>query len=673
MVVAIILPILTCCTNKNQNLKETTLINYDSITFWIQQARLKKATTNQQIETLKKAYNLTSKISSDSIRSIYLNKIAIESETQNIDSLFLKVNAESIMLATKLGNYSILGEAHWNYGNYYTDIEVIDSAYFHFHKAYENFKIIKHEYFMAKMLYNMAYIQSKFKDYTGSEVLVFEAISRFEKVNKSEMLYHCYNQLGLVYYNLAEYDKAVFYHNKALDYLDKIRNKQIYKEGSLSNLGLVYQKLNNFEKAIDNFESALEQRELKNQNPYFYARIIDNIAYTKFLRGDTTNIENDFFKSLKIRDSLKDVSGVVIGKRHLSEYFAVKKDTLSAIKIANEAFNLADKVDNFRDKLETLLLLSNVDKTNSSKYLKEYVRLNDSLQVEDRKIRNKFTRIRFETDEYIQETQKLSQQKILISLGGLIVTLLLTFAYIVRVQRIRNKELIFEKEQQKSNEEIYSLMLKQQKKLEEGKIKERHRISEDLHDGVLGKIFGTRLGLGFLNIKGDKTSMDKLQSYIDELQSIEKEIRAISHELKNEILTSKENFFKIIEDLVEKKCNLENLEWEFNYDEKIKWKSINDNIKINFYRIIQEALQNVIKYADATKIDVAINLVDGNLELVIKDNGKGFNVNEKRKGIGLKNMKSRAIKIGGFIEVNSYKNEGTTIYVTCPIQNFYYD
>ncbi len=656
------------CEQSNNTLKNKVTLEKDSIAFWISQSKQPKIDLATKKLGLEKAYLSAQKSVSDSIKNNYLSEIAIEAERLDLNLLFSKVNKEYLEIATKQKDYFKKADAHWNYGNYYTDIEVIDSAYYHYHKAYENFKLIKHDYYSAKMLYNMAFIQGRFKDYTGSEVLIFEAIAKFEKEDRYERLYECYNYLGLIYIELEEFDRAIFTHNKALEYLNKINTKKTYNEGSLSNIGLTYQKLNNYEKAIEYFEKALNSKDLKNQESIFYARLIDNIAYTKFLRGDTINIVEDFYKSLHIRDSLNHISGVVLSKRHLSEFYAVKKDTTLAVKYANEAYGLADQLDNNRDKLETLLLLSKVDKQKSNKYLKDYVRISDSLQVEDRKIRNKFTRIRFETDEYIEETEKLSQQNLLILLGGFIAIIFLSFAYITGVQRARNKELRFDREQQKSNQEILSLMIKQQTKLEEGRLKERHRISEDLHDGVLGKIFGTRLGLGFLKIDGDKETIEKHKLYIDELQVIEKEIRTISHELKNEILSSKDDFSKIIQDLIEKRCNLESFKYKYYCDEAIHWDHINDAIKINLYRIIQEALQNIIKYAEATDVSIEISLNNNNIELLVKDNGKGFNIKEKRKGIGLKNMQSRVEKIKGTLKINSLKNNGTTIFVTCPIQ-----
>jgi len=668
-VLVFFVPTLFSCEQSKNRLESNLAAKADSIAFWIVESKQPKLDLAKKKLVLQKAYRATQEISSDSIKNDFLAKIAIETEGIDYDSLFIKVNKESLQLALDRNDLYTIGDSHWNYGNYYTDLEVIDSAYFHFHRAYENFNLVKHDYYAANMLYNMAFIQGRLKDYTGSEILIFEAISKYERTKRYDKLYQCYNYLGLIYIEIEEFDRAIFYHNKALDYLTKVKNKKNYKEGSLSNIGLTYQKLNNYEKAIENFEEALKIKDLESQDPNFYARLIDNIAYTKFLRGDTFNIFGNLNKALNIRDSLNITSGVVISKRHLSEFYAVKKDTILAVKYANEALGLAGTVANYRDKLETLLLLSRVDRQKSNKYLNEYVRISDSLQVEDRKIRNKFTRIRFETDEYIEETEKLSQQNILILLGGFIVIILLSFAYAMRVQAAKNKELMFDKEQQKSNQEILSLMIKQQTKLEEGRLKERHRISEDLHDGVLGKIFGTRLGLGFLNIKGDKETIEKHKNYIDELQIIEKEIRTISHELKNEILSSKEDFSKIIKDLIEKRSNLESFKCQFYCDETIYWDAINDVIKINLYRILQEALQNIIKYADASYVEIKISLINNNsIELLVKDDGKGFNVKDKRKGIGLKNMESRAEKIDGILKINSLKNKGTTIFVACPIE-----
>lgn len=665
---------LTSCEKEGFTGKQLSVLNTkkkDSVNYWIHQSKSNRLTKEERKGALNFAYKAVNSKFSDSIRLNYFSEIAFEAENLNSEDLFKKVNLQNLALAEKVNNKLKIGDAHWNYGAYYSKKEIIDSAYFHFHKGYENFKLANHDLYTAKMLYNLGYIQGRIKDYTGSEISLIEAIAIYKRLNRYKNLYQCYNYLGLIYMELEEYDRAIYYHNEALKYLEKVEIKNLYKEYSLNNLGLVYRKQKKYKEAIDYFKKAINDTNLINKSIGFYAMLMDNIAYTKFLQGDTLNIWKELNRAHIIRDSLQNFSGIVISKRHLSEYKAFQKDTISALNYLMEAYNLADNVDNNRDKLATLLLLSKVDEKDSNKYLKEYVHLNDSLQIADRKTRNKFTRIKFETDEYIEETEKLSQQNIFIIVGSIFSIILLLFAYIMRVQRSRNKELLFEKEQQKTNEEIFSLMLKQQSKLEEGRLKERQRIAEDLHDGVLGKIFGTRLGLGFLDIKGDEETVEKQKFYIEELQNIEKEIRTISHELKNELLSSNENFFKIIEDLIEKKSKLGSFYFDYIYSNEIDWDTLNDDIKIHFYRIIQEALQNIIKYSNANKVEIDIDLENENLKLTIIDNGNGFNVNEKRKGIGLKNMKSRAAKINGIFKINSVIGKGTTIEISCPLNENY--
>ncbi|WP_139170963.1 tetratricopeptide repeat-containing sensor histidine kinase [Lutibacter oricola] len=630
---------------------------------------------DERILFLDKAFETAKQVREDTARIKYFRKISLIALSTNKTQLF-KVNKEAIALATKLDDSLSLGDINWNYAGYYTRKHIYDSAYYYFNKSFLQFKTVKHDYYVAQMLYNLSFIQGRTKDYTGSEISAYEAINMYEKLdvdiykrfNKNQSLYNCYNHLGLVYRSLKEYDKSIIASNKALEYLKKSQKKNNFKEWTLGNLGLVYRDLKEYDKSISYFEKSLENSNLQKENLSFYVRVIDNIAYTKFLKGDTLNVYKDLNYALRIRDSLKNNAGIVLSKMNLAKFLAYRGDTAQAIEYAKSARKIAFKISGYKDRLEMLSLLSKLEKKNSVNYLNNYIRLNDSLNVEDRKTRNKFTRIRFETDEYIEKTEILSQQKILILGSSLVILLFMLLAYLIRFQRSKNKELLFEKEQEKSNQEILSLMLKQQAKLEEGRFNERNRIAADLHDGVLGKIFGTRLGLGFLNMKGDEETMKQHQLYIDELQSIEKEIRTISHELKSEILFSKEDFNVIIEDLIIQKAKLGNFKYEYNCDKQVDWLTISDEVKINYYRIIQEALQNIIKYSNADLTKISVKLENEWLTLKVEDNGIGFNSKQKKKGIGLKNMRSRVKNLGGMLNIKSEINMGTQILVSCEIK-----
>lgn len=662
---------ITRCHEPNQD-TAAKIAEVDSISFWLQNSKNESINLENRKKELYKAYQQNNSQKNDSVKNSNLLKIAYETFNLNDDDFFKKVNLDAQKLSIKLRDTFGIADTHWNYGLYYTKTEVMDSAYYHYYKAYQYYKAKKHDFFAGRMLYIMATIQKNVKDYIGSEVLTFQAISIFDKLHQYEYLYLCYNLLGSGSNQMNEYDQAIMYHNKAIENLEKVKQRRTYKGGSLNNLGLVYQNKGNYTKAIEHFNKALVNSNLKSQNINLYARLIDNLAYTKFLSGDTVNVLQDYNKSLYIRDSINYASGVIASKLHLAEFYTKYADTAKALLNAEEAHKLAEDVNNNRDVLASLLLLSTLDTKNASHYFKNYVALSDSLQVEERKIRNKFTRIRFETDEYIEETEKLSAQKMMISIGSASVVLILSLLYFLKVQRTKNKELIFEKEQQKANEEIYSLMLKQQSTLEEGRLKERQRISEDLHDGVLGKIFGTRLALGFLNIKGDNETVTKHKLYVDELQNIEKEIRTISHELKNEILSSQTDFIKIVENLLETQSEIGNFKFKITNNNDA-WDKIDNKIKINFYRIIQEAIQNINKYSKAKNITIEFDLIDDSVYLYIKDDGVGFDVDSKSNGIGLKNMRSRVSKLNGNFNIKSAMDKGTTISIFVPVDTDNYE
>ena len=98
-------------------------------------------------------------------------------------------------------------------------------------------------------------------------------------------------------------------------------------------------------------------------------------------------------------------------------------------------------------------------------------------------------------------------------------------------------------------------------------------------------------------------------------------------------------------------------------DNSINWEQVDNEIKINLYRIIQEAINNIQKHAKATETKVEIIEEENALNLQVWDNGIGFNTDTVKSGIGLKNMKIRSQNIKGSFLINS-NSAGTVIEVT---------
>ncbi|MDN3596992.1 histidine kinase [Zunongwangia endophytica] len=206
---------------------------------------------------------------------------------------------------------------------------------------------------------------------------------------------------------------------------------------------------------------------------------------------------------------------------HLAEYYE-GIDKNKALKYADKSRILAQRREHMQGLMESLRLQARLDKANSYAHLERYIHLKDSLEKEERAARNQFARIRYETDEFIEQNKYLNAQRKWIILGAGFLLIIVILGFVVRHQKIKNKQLKLEKQQQQSNEEIYNLLIDQQNKLEEGRQKEKKRIAAELHDGILGKIFGIRLILSSLNSKVDTESVETRSNYIAELKKLGK-------------------------------------------------------------------------------------------------------------------------------------------------------
>jgi signal transduction histidine kinase len=177
----------------------------------------------------------------------------------------------------------------------------------------------------------------------------------------------------------------------------------------------------------------------------------------------------------------------------------------------------------------------------------------------------------------------------------------------------------------------------------------------------MNKIYGVRLHLGMLNDRDDVSSKQKRLQYVDVLQDIEKEVRMISHDLHAETLYTNMDYIALLVDVVDQQNDLGKTRYIFQYDKTIDWNQISGLVKITINRILQEAISNVSKYADAQSCMIILTGKDKELSLTIEDDGKGFDTSSVSGGIGLKNMKERAKTVSGKLNISSEPGHGTKL------------
>jgi signal transduction histidine kinase len=330
---------------------------------------------------------------------------------------------------------------------------------------------------------------------------------------------------------------------------------------------------------------------------------------------------------------------------------------------------LSEKLKSSDDIKNSLKLLSVIDYRNAPKYDKRYIILNDSLTKVQRNNRNKYARIEYETSVVEDENKILSAKNTYIIIAFIFFSLILIGIIIYRYIKSKKLKIEILLKQQKAEEEIFELLKENQIKMNLAKVSEQNRISRDLHDGVLNKLYGTRLQLGILNASDIDEIKEKRLTYVDMLQEIEIEIRDISHDLHSDIFNGAFNYSSLLNNLINEQNELKSTKFLFKVDSTIAWENITGLVKITIYRIVQEALQNVNKHADAKVCSIVIiNAENKELFLSIEDNGVGFDSNKiENEGIGLKNIKERAKILNSKLVLTSELGKGTKIEIVFTI------
>jgi len=627
---------------------------------------------------------------SDSLRNVYLIEAVNKIQELNNDSLktrsLIKVAYSNLLLRNwnsyKTNSFDILkrcillkdttnlSKAYAYLGYYYQSNYTPDSAYYFYNKALNSYSLIKNETEAGKMLLSMATIQSVEKDYIGSEINTIKAIPKLKNSNKYKSLFLCYNNLAFISKQLKNHEKSIEYRLKGLEYLSKLEGVDNLKIVALNGIGMTYHDKGDYTNAIKYFNECLSYKDLFEKDSKTYSLLVDNLAYSKFKLGQKDNSLNLFYRSYKIRDSIQNKGGLIMSNFHLAEFFWYKNDTSIALQHALKAKELAEQSNLNIDLLYSYMLLSKLEPAEKGKeHLLKHIQLSDSLQQAERTIREKFTRIAYETDEITKENKDISKKNWLLTLTLIIGGAFFSLVFFYVRQRSRNKELDLNKKQDEANVEIYNLMLSQQSKFQEGSNKEKERIAEELHDGILGRLFGTRLSLDSLNEGTTGKEIKEREEYIKELNLIEEDIRKISHNLKTSLFNNNTSFRKLVEQLIAKQLKISNFECELNFNNLTVWENTSNSIKINCYRILQEAIQNIHKYAEASEVTVEFYEEGENLILSVKDNGLGYVEKNRNPGIGQKNMTSRAKSLKGKIEFNSSLGSGTEVMMKIPMQN----
>ncbi|HMU10920.1 MAG TPA: PAS domain S-box protein [Ferruginibacter sp.] len=194
--------------------------------------------------------------------------------------------------------------------------------------------------------------------------------------------------------------------------------------------------------------------------------------------------------------------------------------------------------------------------------------------------------------------------------------------------------------------------------------KERNHIGQELHDNINQMLAGTKM---YLSIAGKKNSdVKEAISYpIELINTIIEEIRILCQKLATPVKNI--DLKEMIQELLY--SFRANLPAKTSLSYNVITEKISDELKLNIYRIIQEQVTNISKYAKAKKVKISLTERNKAIIIITEDDGKGFDVDAKRKGIGISNMVNRSGSFNGWVELRSEPGKGCRITVSIPFEN----
>ncbi|WP_417201314.1 tetratricopeptide repeat protein [Bizionia sp.] len=483
---------------------------------------------------------------------------------------------------------------------------------------------------LVHAIYNLrliAIIQNKLGFYYDSEETAIEALSLLDNMPvdsaTTESRIGIYNQLGKIYRQLLDYDKAISYYQRALD-LDSVQFQQIKLK---NNMGFALIKSGQWDQAFTEFES-LKKALVHVRDSAEKARILHNYAMVKGKLRHPDAVSY-FDQARQIRQKLGKTYEVIGSYMDLSNYYMEIGDTSQAKQHARKAYHLAKNTKNATIISESMDLVIGL-KTDPEVLF--YKQIRDSIEranlLTDGKYASKkydvFKQEKIASANLLQAEQEKNLKLIYGYTAILIIILGFIWFLITRHRHKKQKQL-----------EVYNTEL---------------RISKKVHDEVANDVY-------HLMNKLQQSTMSR-DGILDGLEAVYEKTRDISREY-HEIDVSN-NYQELLKDLI---SNYQNPDTNIIIKgiSKINWEAVSENKKVAIYRVIQELMTNMKKHSAAKVVVLDFIKTGSKVHINYSDNGVGCRIEKQN---GLQNAENRINTINGSITFKSQINQGFSAFIT---------
>ena len=575
------------------------------------------------------AKKISDTVENDSLRiglKNYLNVIR-DGDFSGISTNYLtKLNSITTILNTL--NYGV--KTYITEGNQLKAFEILQ-------KNLSNAKKINNKVLICENLKHILEIYERF-DIPINDISYKYFINDYEKYAYDEVE----KEIALLYkyritqrFNLRNPEKVIVLHKELMPQLKKINTPFYSAKRDLTYF--VYHQ--NFIKNLDSCSYYIEKtlKNLNGKKGFFEnerlkaalinkASLLINLGHPKKAIDilDTITLNNNY-----LDNSLKKF---LLYKKHLA-YDALNME-LESCNIYNEYINLV--VEN--------------NQTKNLQIVSEY--------------ETKYQTTEKEKQILIEQQKKKQNRNIAFGLGGLLLFGGITFLLIQK--NTKRKQLFAEQEKELQTQKLATVLKEQEltsiDAMIEGQEKERQRIANDLHDDLGGLMATVKLHFNALKEKQSPELYDKTTKLLDEAYN---KVRTVAH-TKNSGVMAKKGLLKAVNDMAKTISASNKLKVDvIDYGLESR---LENSLELTIFRIIQELTANIIKHAKATEATIHITNHNESLNIMVEDNGIGFNTKTIRKssGMGIHSIDKRIENLGGTVTIESEHKKGTTVIIDIP-------
>jgi len=550
------------------------------------------------------------------------NNTDILSELQKIDTI----------------NSNIQDKATWYY--YYSDYNYRKDKH---HEAYKAvltakrlFQSLKNESDIMDCNILILAILSHQNDLKTNSDKILEELENYGRKNKDQKV------LSRIYYQLASQSMDNNDAEESITYFRKIIEIALQNNDSLQmaygydNIGTVHLTIN------QNPDSALYYS--KKANPF----------YIKF--NDKQSLSYNYNNQAQQYKAKKNY------KKSIAYY-------LKADSITLDKFEAKTKVIFYENLAQAYKL--DKDYKNASLYFEKYQNLKDSINDMEQniaisEIKEKFDNEKLRADNLETEAKRIQNRNLLY--GALVLIVFGGVVFFLIQKNTKRKQKLAEQEKVLESQKLATVLKEQELKAIDamiaGQEKERQRIANDLHDDLGGLMATVKLHFNALKDKKSPELFEKTNTLIDEAYQ---KVRTVAH-AKNAGVIAKQGLLKAVQNMADNISASNQIQidvLDHGLDQRLE-----NSLELSLFRIIQELTTNIIKHAQATEATIHLTNHDDSINIMVEDNGIGFNPNQitkTSKGMGISSIDKRVEHLDGKLTIESETNKGTTIIIDIPL------